>query len=64
MYTNCKALIKKIEKKEIFFNEYIFFSLDKNFICSKKELDFFYSRIGSKEIKEVYKIKNYKLLKL
>jgi hypothetical protein len=64
LYTNCKALIKKIEKKEIFFDEYIFVNLDKNSICSKKELDLFYSGIGSKEIKEVYKIKSYKLLKL
>jgi hypothetical protein len=64
LYTNCKALIQKIENKEIFFNEYIFINLDKNSICSKKELNFFYNEIDSKGIKEVYKIKNYKLLKL
>jgi len=64
LYTNCKALIQKIENKEIFFNEYIFINLDKNSNCSKKELNFFYNEIDSKGIKEVYKIKNYKLLKL
>lgn len=64
LYTNCKALIQKIENKEIFLNEYIFINLDKNSICSKKELNFFYNEIDSKVIIEVYKIKNYKLLKL
>jgi hypothetical protein len=64
LYTNCKALIQKIENKKIFFNEYIFINLDKNSICTKKELNFFYDKIDSKEIKLVYKIKNYKLLKL
>ena len=64
LYTSCKALIQKIENKKIFLNEYIFINLDKNSICSKKELNFFYNEIDSKVIKEVYKIKNYKLLKL